>query len=59
MLRVVLTILAFLSVVAFPTPVSAVVDRADSFDAVENLLMTLPAIAVITLHHIRRRSRTA
>lgn len=59
MLRIALAIVAFLCVVAYPTPVNAAVDQATSGIGVESLVMTLPGIAILLLHHVKHRRRAA
>jgi len=59
MFRVALGIIVFLIVVA--TPVSAVtaLDETASFGGIDGALMSLPAIVILTLHHMHRQRHAA
>ncbi len=57
MLRAALITVVFLAVAAVPTPLHAAAAAVQSLDHSEHVLMTLPAVAIILLHHAHRYAR--
>jgi len=56
-LRAALAAVVFLAVIAVPTPLHAATAVVESLDHSEQMLMTLPAVAIILLHHVHHYAR--